>query len=318
MVPQLQMLQKWIKPAFIVLAVIGCIAIGKAVADFVWFFSAKDDQVVHRPAKQSVNSAQPQKNSQAAIRNLSQLNLFGVASAKVPKKPQQKVATKTTRLRFTLKGVFTAERPEDSSAIIQFGPGAADEGHFNVGETIKGQAKLSAVYSDRVILDNRGTLESLLFPEAKGKNGLTRNPTPPRRSGSNVSSNNQQNQTTNKKSTQSEVPLAQRSLASVRSPEEFTEVARAQLDENPQKALASVGLEPVDTSGSAQGYRVGKQATMLRGLGLKEGDVIKTVNGIQVGDLNSDQELLEQVMSQGKVKVEIERGNRRFVINHRL
>ena len=315
MVPQLQMLQRWVKPTMVVLSVIGCIGIGKAVADFVWFFSAKDAPVVEKPAVTKTNNA-AQKNDRVALQNISRMNLFGVVSAaKPPPRPKKQDAVKT-RLRFTLKGVFTAEKPEDSSAIIQFGPGKSDEGHFNVGDTIKGQAKLSAVYSDRVILDNRGTLESLLFPEANFKSGLTKNAAPPKAAPR--QKQNQANRNNRPKPAKKDVPLTERSLASVRTPEEFTEVARAQLDENPQKALASVGLEPVDSGGNAQGYRVGKQATMLRGLGLKEGDVIKTVNGIQVGDLNSDQALLEQVMSQGKVKVEIERGNRRFVINHRL
>ena len=57
---------------------------------------------------------------------------------------------------------------------------------------------------------------------------------------------------------------------------------------------------------------------MLTQLGLQPGDVILSVNGQTLGNLNDDQMLLEQVTNSGQARLEIQRGNRRFVVNHTI
>jgi general secretion pathway protein C len=57
---------------------------------------------------------------------------------------------------------------------------------------------------------------------------------------------------------------------------------------------------------------------MLTQLGLQPGDVILSVNGQTLGNIDDDQNLLGQVTDSGQARLEIQRGNRRFVVNHTI
>jgi len=57
---------------------------------------------------------------------------------------------------------------------------------------------------------------------------------------------------------------------------------------------------------------------MLTQVGLQPGDVILSVNGQTLGNMSDDQMLLDQVTASGQARLEIQRGNRRFVVNHSL
>ncbi len=84
---------------------------------------------------------------------------------------------------------------------------------------------------------------------------------------------------------------------------------------NPAGALKQMGLE---VAGNGSGYKVSNSGSMLTQLGLQPGDVILSVNGQTLGNLDDDQMLLEQVTNSGQARLEIQRGNRRFVVNHTI
>ena len=72
-----------------------------------------------------------------------------------------------------------------------------------------------------------------------------------------------------------------------------------------------LGLEPI---GVGEGYAVTPGSVLLQA-GMKPGDVLLSVNGQSLGDSGSDQALLQQVMSEGRAQIEVQRGNSRFMIN---
>ena len=84
---------------------------------------------------------------------------------------------------------------------------------------------------------------------------------------------------------------------------------------NPAGALKQMGLE---TAENGSGYKVSSSGSMLTQLGLQPGDVILSVNGQALGNLDDDKMLLEQVTDSGQARLEIQRGNRRFVVNHTI
>jgi len=43
-----------------------------------------------------------------------------------------------------------------------------------------------------------------------------------------------------------------------------------------------------------------------------------SVNDQALGDPQSDQQLLQQVSSEGNARIEVQRGNSRFVVNHKI
>ena len=83
--------------------------------------------------------------------------------------------------------------------------------------------------------------------------------------------------------------------------------------------LDELGIESVDADNRG-GYRVGSasQNPYLRNAGLQAGDVILSVNGRPVGDIQQDQLELENIMAQGSARIEVQRGSRRFFITASL
>jgi len=94
---------------------------------------------------------------------------------------------------------------------------------------------------------------------------------------------------------------------------------REEIEQNPEQALDELGVSPV-SDGSAEGYRIGDLAhsPYLSQTGLQPGDVILSVNGRPVGDLNQDRLELDNVLAQGSARLEVQRGNRRFFVTASL
>ena len=86
--------------------------------------------------------------------------------------------------------------------------------------------------------------------------------------------------------------------------------------EDAEGTLEKFGLETV----SDGGYRIGNsvEARYLQQAGLQTGDVILSINGQPVGDLQQDQLELDNVLAQGTARIEVRRGERRFFVTARL
>jgi general secretion pathway protein C len=94
---------------------------------------------------------------------------------------------------------------------------------------------------------------------------------------------------------------------------------RDQVDADPAAALDALGISPVE-EGGASGYRLCNlaQSPYLSQTGLQPGDVIVSVNGRPVGDLNQDRMEIDNVLAQGSARLEVQRGNRRFFVTAAL
>lgn len=240
-----------------------------------------------------------QNRPTAAVSGTARHHLFGIASSKPAPKPKpQQVDAPVTRLRLSLLGVTESSSPEYSSAII------AQQGRegefFRVGDTVQGRTLLQAVYQDRVMLDTSGKLEVLKFDEVKNSGvsaqAVSRRPSRP-----------------SKGNSASRGSLKDR-FSRVRSASEAVDVVTSEVSSDPLKALNRMGLEP---QGSGSGYRVSARSP-LRQFQLKPGDVVLSLNGQSLGDPASDQSLLADLDSADEVRIEVQRGNRRFTVNHRL
>jgi general secretion pathway protein C len=99
--------------------------------------------------------AQPRFTDVAAITNA---HLFG--SAPVPQ--QNDANAPQTNMPLVLTGIIAGNDPQNGLAIL--GPSAQTAKVHAVGDTVPGGARLHSVYSDRVIIDRNGQLESLVLP----------------------------------------------------------------------------------------------------------------------------------------------------------
>ena len=176
-----------------------------------------------------------------------------VASAPVATpSPQEKIAT--TKLRLKLHGIFASSDPQKGSAIIADGN---EQELYTVGDEIAGNrgVKLNSVYDKRVVLDNKGTLESLwLFSEQDLVSSSRRSPAKPE---------------------------------PVSAPAAPTNIRRtARPDQIPKNIGDVVRFSVHREGGKMVGYRVrpGRDRELFTQVGLKPNDIVTSVNGIEVND----------------------------------
>jgi len=263
---------------------------------------------------QGVAPAEPRPAEPAPAVDLNRIvsrDLFGAADAEATAVVSDEPA-RQTQLPLELLGVFVADQADDSAAIIsQRGrPGLL----YGIGEQVPGNATLVEVNRDHVVLRRAGVREALNFPELS--ESLAR-------------------RTRNVPDTIDEPPLENYDegyaeeyetledyaddVDEQASVEELVNEYREELEGDPSRALEELGVEPV-SEGAAEGYRVGNlaQSPYLSQTGLQPGDVILSVNGRPVGDLEQDRLELDNVLAQGSARLEVQRGSRRFFVTATL
>lgn len=247
-------------------------------ANLIWFVIEEPQSAM--PVSFSKNTQST--SAQQVLRPVDRYHLFGKPGVAKVVTNAPKEAPKT-RLRLLLKGVFTGEEGGRSGAIIEEIGKSAE--YYKLGDSLPGNVKLAEVYADRVILDRAGSYEALFFEESSKASVIS-----------------------------AVVPQPRRQANNVRTPEDFIEEATARLSENPEQALNSVGLG-VSAGG---GYVFKGNNPMLAGMNLKKGDVIRSVNGHSLGDVDKDKEMLREIYQQGSVEVEVVRDGASFFVNYPL
>lgn len=265
-----------------------CIVLGIVLADLTWRMVAPEPLYLMPPSQGSGAA----KRVGANVQGTAQYHAFGIATDD-PVDVKKVIDAPETRLQLQLLGVTVADSPEYSSAIIAPKGGRGE--FYPIDGKVQGGATLKEVHSDRVILSNRGKLETLKFEKRAGGGVTARAVARP-------------------VNTVRSTGDLQRRIRQVRSPSEFINLAKQELNANPQGVLRELGLS---SAGGGQGYRV-ESGSILTSLNLRPGDVVLSVNNQRLGDINADQVMLEDVVNSGSVRLEIQRGNQRFVVNHNI
>lgn len=291
MTEQTPVIQPWQNLTLIAGKTLFTILIASQLAGFTWMIVAPSSIVLTQPRQaQAVDRT-------ASQQSIADWHLFGDATAEVAE-IDDKIVAQPTRLRLELLGVMAGDGEKGSSAIIAPKGGAGD--YYRIGDTVQGRTKLAKVEATRVILDTNGKLEALQFEEKRSQK-IQQTSAPVRKASRGAGGSGS---------------LRDR-FSNVRSAADAVDLIRGEVGKDPRGALNQLGLEPV-ADGSAEGYKVSNSGSMLTQLGLQPGDVILSVNGQSLGNVNDDQLLLEQVTGSGQARLEIQRGNRRFVVNHKI
>jgi len=264
-----QLLPPWV-------ALLLVIAIGWQLATIVWTLmpgaSAGDPVIV--PAGQVLS--RPQGPLGADVQSIAGAHMFGVASED---DEVQAVAIamdedlEDTRLsNLQLKGTIASPEPEMSAAIIT--DGANEEKVYLIDDPISSGAKLHAVYTDRVVLNENGQLTNLRLPEEFAAVTTPVRRTPTRRQAA-----------ANKNSIQSVVSQNVARLADVIRP------------------------TPYFVNGQQQGYRVypGRDRRQFAALGLRPGDLIKEIDGQSLTDPSQAMKIFQSLGTSNQVSVTVER-----------
>ncbi len=250
---------KWINAAFVVV-----IAYALASLSIQLIPDVPDNNLRQTPSTPARVQSSAQSNPLQLSKQVASAHLFGEAGKKpaVVEAPKPKEVPET-KLNLVLAGVFAYQPPELAIAIIS--SGGRDENVYGIGDSIVGNAKLKAVYEDRVIIENRGREETLKLPEDVAPIALPR-----------VTSTNAVNTARGGINEPVELPASPRAL-------------RDKLVKNPSMLGKIVSATPYQEGGKLVGYRLQPKQNpeILESQGIMPNDVITQVNGI---DLNSQKQ----------------------------
>ena len=261
-------------------------------------------------------TATPTTSYQPTVRvdDISRVNLFGSDEQPDDTKVEELA---TTTLNLTLISVvFDEMNPDMSWARIS--QGTQKPKKFSHGDRIAGVANLSEVLRDRVILERLGQRELLAFDseydyfetrelilpvdsatEYSGDSGFIHQQMLNNDQPNEGNSSDQDGEGSNSSGQDPSVE------GQVKGTRELIESYRQRLEENPQQFLKEVGLTPVSED-TASGYKVNEN--LAKQLGLREGDILTSINGETLGDIESDLPRVLSQMKSSSAKLQVKRG----------
>jgi general secretion pathway protein C len=296
---QSQLLRFWprLQSLFVGVLTVAC---GIWLANITWFFlNPPQAMEVARIQPEASQSAGTGENWTQVARSIAQREFFGEVVVQQVEQPVEQVEAPETKLNLTLQAVMAQG---EGSGFAVIGQRSGNGEVFSVGEDLYGQATLSAVYGDRVIIDRNGSLETLRY-EKLNSSLLQSVSTEPTVQEPSTANSFQEALTQANSNVASGGDLA----SSVRG---MVDYVTQRANEDPEAFLQEMGLEAADG-----GYQVTRRARQLQMVGLRPGDIVTSVNDQPVGNIQSDQMLLNQVLQTGgELKIQIRRGSRSFTI----
>ncbi|HYW03093.1 MAG TPA: type II secretion system protein GspC [Gammaproteobacteria bacterium] len=273
-------------PELVTLALV--VLLAHAAADAVWQATG---QAFAPPAGADRAGAPGRSASQGAgpapeqgIKRIAARNLFGQAPPQNPT-GNGPINAPETGLNLKLYGIFTSGRAGRSRAIIA--RGNQDEKIYGVGDQLPGNAVVTHIYPDRVIIRRNGALEALRLPHAN-KQDLLHGSAAQGNAGPGPGSSGG-------------AQLAQ---------------VRNQILSNPDKLANLVRVRPVYRSGKLAGYRVypGPDGSLFHRLGLHPGDLVKSVNGVDLDQPSKAFNLMQTLKGASQLSLVVDRGGQQKTV----
>ncbi|MXW53308.1 MAG: hypothetical protein F4X44_10510 [Gammaproteobacteria bacterium] len=255
------------------------------------------------------------------VDDIARVDLFG-SEAQPEEFDIEQLATTTLNLTL-ISVVFDETNPDLSWARIAQGTQRPKK--FTHGDRIAGVANLSEVLRDRVILERLGQRELLAFDsdfdyfepreivlpvdstesasEYSGTSGFINQQ---------MLNNDQEEQAeeenpSDQSNSESEATEQEQSNAGPgQGTRELIESYKQRLEEDPKQFLQEIGLTPVSQD-TASGYRVNE--SLAKQLGLRKGDILTSVNGEVLGDIESDLPRVLSQMNSNSAKLQVKRGD---------
>lgn len=259
-------------PIWVSLTLVVLIAYYLARAAWMIYPSADEALWTPPPMPDATRSAVGAGDSRSDYGAITDAHLFGTASATAAPVVVETENAPETRLNLKLRAAVAATDDQVAHAIIADGSG--NEKVYFIKGSIPGGATLHRVHADRVILNRGGVLETLRLPrEFEGKAASVSSPAAAR--SSQRSSNNVQQ-------------LINDNAAN------FAEIIRPQ---------------PFMPNGQLKGYRVfpGRNRQQFIALGLRPGDLITSVNGMELNNPAQGMEIFRNLGDSTQISVTVER-----------
>lgn len=252
-----------------------------------------------------VNSSQKQEAAYVDIERMQSWHLFGHTEKQELIEPEEiteqasesdMLDAKETKLRLKLLGLMRSSVEEASYAVIEAN-NKADLYRVKQAIPVGQNIKLAKVLSDRVIIDNRGSLEALLLYDENERSVSERNV--------------QVNQAASSTGAQTIDQRRDRRITAMASS------YRERLLNNPMSLADVISISMArDSDGNILGYSVrpGRDRRQFSELGLRSGDVVTSVNGISLQDPSGAMEIYNHLSSAKEASLSIKRGSEDVVI----
>lgn len=197
-----------------------------------------------------------------------------------------------TTLDLRLLGVVVRSDPTLSRAMIDSNGTA---GQYAPQDQITDSAMLVEVANDHVILLVDGSLQTLSFPVPDGSAAAAA----PVDTGT---------------ARLAAAVAAQAAEAEPETTDDYINLWRERIIANPAEVLNAIGL-----IATPEGYVIADQHDSgVQRAGLRAGDLVRSVNGQPVGNVDEDRRLYDQVAASGMARIEIERDGRTIVMSFPL
>ncbi len=224
-------------------------------------------------------------------------NLFG-REGESKQAATRDVDAPKTQLQLELQAVFVATQEDQSTAIIA--ERMQEARLYHIGDMLPGNATLAGVLHDRVLLNRMGSTEALFFPDAEGRMaGIS----PSGGGYDSDMSRSAQNAGVGGRDLNSGMS------AGMPPANEMARALREEIGGNPSQTLREMGLE----SNGGRGYRISDASNpMFAALGARPGDLLISVNGRPVGNIEADLAGLEGFLEAETLTIELDRNGKRF------
>lgn len=275
-------------PVLVLLLMAGLLAY--AMALMTWeILPDQTQEFISMPADANKTSRLTGEQNTSNISDISQWHLFGQVEKVSASRPVEKaIDAPDTRLNLKLSGILASSNLLSARAIIMGGKGSEDS--YAIGDDLPGNAVLREIYTDRVILEYRGRLETLRLPKETLANARV-------------------SFASNKRSTKTSSRFKR--AAGNANTSNLLRQYRDALMTNPQSLMNLINVSPVTdkNTGRLKGYRIrpGKDRTLLKQFGLKNGDVVTGVNGIPLDNPIKALEIMRDLSTASAVTLEVER-----------
>jgi general secretion pathway protein C len=267
----------WLPKAVTVLL---AIVLARMAADLIWAL-VPTPHAAWQPPPTSEPAASAAKT--VDLNSIAAADLFG--HYQPPAHPGAIVGpVKDTHLNLSLLGIFAWDEKNSRALIAAQG---GEEKPYAIGDTVSSGVTLQSIFPDRVILARNGRLEALRLNKDHGEAGegdtgdQSEEAPPPDEEADNEDMGNS--------------PLAD---------------IRNELLTDPARAAQYIRVMPVNVGGGLNGYRIypGPDRALFTTTGLRPGDVVTALNGVQLNDPARALQLLGDLAHTNDLTVVVDRG----------
>ncbi|MBV8909416.1 MAG: type II secretion system protein GspC [Gammaproteobacteria bacterium] len=216
-------------------------------------------------ARTGPGAMQPSRLHAPDVAAITHAHLFGAP----PRAAQDGSDAPQTTMPLVLTGIIAGNDPQNGLAIV--GENAQSARVYAVGDNVPGGAKLHSVYSDRVVIDRNGQLESLALPHQ-----VAGSAPPP-------------------------------SAAILPAENPSIQRMRRMISEQPGLLADVMRPQPVIDHGRMNGFRVypGRNRMAFARLGLRAGDQVTAINGTPLDDRDRSEQILRTLSSSSEAHVTV-------------